>query len=164
MRDEQSMTIYLYELIWILPSVAIPIGMLVALVVTAFGVGINVPGDEGRVDPTKLAETAPFNAPGVVEVAPGKYEVRMLAGIWFFNPNEIRVPVGSTVTFIATSQDVIHGLALHGANINLMLLPGRVARATRQFNKPGEYLFVCHEYCGIAHHTMFGKVIVEEKS
>jgi cytochrome c oxidase subunit 2 len=87
----------------------------------------------------------------------------MIAGIWFFSPHEIRVPSGSTVTFIATSRDVIHGLALHDANINLMLLPGRVAKATAEFHNPGEHLFVCHEYCGIAHHTMFGKVIVEPR-
>jgi cytochrome c oxidase subunit II len=159
----RGMTIYLYELAWILPSVAIPAAMLVALVVTAFGAGIHVPGVAGRVDPTKLAETPPFNEPGVVEVEPGRYEARMIAGIWFFSPNEIRVPAGSTVTFIATSRDVIHGLALHDANINLMLLPGRIARAKAQFNTPGEHLFVCHEYCGIAHHTMFGKVIVEPR-
>jgi len=156
-------TIYLYELAWILPSVAIPAAMLVALVVTAFGAGIHVPGVAGRVDPTKLAETAPFNEPRVVEVGPGRYEVHLVAGIWVFSPNEIHVPAGSTVTFIATSRDVIHGLLLHDANVNLMLLPGRVARATTQFNKPGEHLFVCHEYCGIAHHTMFGKVIVEPR-
>jgi cytochrome c oxidase subunit 2 len=155
------MTIYLYELAWILPSVAIPVAMLVALIVTAFGAGIHVPGVESTVDPTKLAETAPFNEPGVVEVGAGRYEVRMVAGIWTFSPAEVRVPAGSTVTFIATSRDVIHGLFLPDANINLMLLPGRVARATARFHDPGEHLFVCHEYCGIAHHTMSGKVIVE---
>lgn len=48
-----SSTAHLYELAWILPSIALPIGMLVALVVTAFGVGVHVPGDAGRVDPTE---------------------------------------------------------------------------------------------------------------
>ena len=62
------MTIYLFELAWILPSVAIPAAMLVALIVTAFGAGIHVPGVDGRVDPTKLTETAPFDEPGVVGV------------------------------------------------------------------------------------------------
>lgn len=160
----QGTTIYLYELLWILPSIAIPVGMLVALIVTAFGAGVHVPGVEGRVDPTKLAVTAPFDQPGVFEVGPGRYEVRMVAGIWFFVPNEIRVPAGSTVTFVATSRDVVHGLLIHGANVNVMLLPGQVARVTARFDRPGEYPFLCHEYCGIAHHTMGGKVIVEPSS
>ena len=55
-------------------------------------------------------QTAPFNQPGVVEVSPGRYEAHLVAGIWFFNPLEIRVPEGSEVTFVATSKDVIHGL------------------------------------------------------
>src|SRR5512134_1080766 len=98
---KQGTTVYLYELAWILPSVAIPVGMLAALLVTAFGPGVHLPGHEGRVDPTRVAATPPFDQPGLVEVGPGRYEARMVAGIWFFAPNEIRVPVGSTVTFVA---------------------------------------------------------------
>jgi cytochrome c oxidase subunit 2 len=154
-------TVYLYELAWILPSIAIPVGMLVALTVTAFGVGIHLPGDAGRLDPTKVATTAPFDQPGVVELGPGRYEARMVAGIWSFTPNEIRVPAGSAVTFVVTSRDIVHGLMIHKANVNVMLLPGQVARVTARFDRPGEYHMVCHEYCGIAHHTMWGKVIVE---
>jgi cytochrome c oxidase subunit 2 len=157
-------TLYLYELAWMLPSVAIPVGMLAALLVTAFGAHIGVPGAAGRVDVTRLAQTAPFDQPGVVEVAPARYEARMVAGIWFFSPNEIRVPEGSEVTFVATSRDVIHGLFLPYADVNVMLLPGQIARVTARFPKAGEYPFVCHEYCGIAHHTMAGKVIVEPRS
>jgi cytochrome c oxidase subunit 2 len=159
-----SSTAHLYELAWILPSIALPIGMLVALVVTAFGVGVHVPGDAGRVDPTKVATTAPFDKPGVFQVAPGRYEVRMVAQIWAFTPREIRVPAGSTVTFIATSRDVVHGLFIPRTTVNVMLLPGQVARVTARFDRPGEYPLVCHEYCGIAHHTMAGKVIIEARS
>ena len=30
-----------------------------------------------------------------------------------------------------------------------------------RFDEPGEHLLVCHEYCGIGHHTMAGRFIVE---
>jgi cytochrome c oxidase subunit II len=33
-----------------------------------------------------------------------------------------------------------------------------------RFDRPGEYPMICHEYCGIAHHTMSGKIIVEPRS
>jgi cytochrome c oxidase subunit 2 len=158
---KQGTTVYLYELAWILPSIAIPVGMLVALVVTAFGVGVHLPSDAGRVDVTKLAETPPFDQPGVIQTGPDRYEVRMIAGIWSFTPNEVRVPAGSTVTFVATSRDIVHGLHVDRHNVNVMLLPGQIARVTARFARAGEYPFVCHEYCGIAHHTMWGKVIVE---
>lgn len=160
---KRGTTIYLYELAWILPSFAIPVGMLVALVVTAFGAGVHLVGVEGRIDPRKVAGTAPFDTPGVVETAPGQYEVRMTAQIWSFAPNEIRVPAGSTVHFRATSKDVVHGLLIPRVNVNVMLLPGQIARAQARFDTPGEYPIICHEYCGIAHHTMAGKVIVEPR-
>jgi cytochrome c oxidase subunit 2 len=164
MAPKRATTVYLYELAWILPSIALPVGMLAALAVTAFGAGIHLPTHEGRVVPAKVSATAPFDQPGVVQVGPSRYEVSMVAAIWTFTPNEIRVPVGSTVTFTVTSRDVVHGMFIKGANVNLMLLPGQVARATGHFDKPGEYPFLCHEYCGIAHHTMWGRVIVEPRS
>lgn len=161
---KQGATVYLYELAWILPSIAIPVGMLAALLVTAFGAGIHVPSVAGRIDPTRVTETAPFDQPGVVQTGPVSYEVRMIGQIWAFTPNEIRVPVGSTVTFVATSKDVIHGIFIPGANVNVMLIPGQISRVTARFDREGEFFMACHEYCGIAHHTMGGKVIVEPRS
>jgi cytochrome c oxidase subunit 2 len=155
---KRDTTVSLYELAWILPSIAIPVGMLVALVVTAFGAGVHLPSDAGRIDPRSVAETFPT---GVRQLAPGQYEVRLLGQIWSFTPNEIRVPAGSTVHFWATSKDVVHGLFIPRANVNVMLLPGQLAHVTARFDKPGEYPIICHEYCGIAHHTMAGKVVVE---
>ena len=102
-----------------------------------------------------------FDNPGVRQIAPGKYEVAMLSQIWFFKPNEIRVPVGSEVTFVATSSDVTHGIMIQGTNVNMMLIPGEVSRASATFREAGEFLFVCHEFCGLGHQTMYGKVIVE---
>src|SRR5262245_51476303 len=86
-KGESSMnkhaTLYLYELAWMLPSVALPVGMLAALAVTAFGAHIGLPGEAGRVDPAAVMQTAPFNQPGVVEIAPRRYEAHLVAGIWF---------------------------------------------------------------------------------
>ncbi len=158
---KRGTTVYLYELAWILPSIAIPVGMLVALVVTAFGAGIHLPGREGRVDPTRVAQTAPFDRPGVVQLAPGQYEAHVVAQVWSFTPNEIRVPAGSTVHFWATSKDVVHGFFIPHTNVNVMLLPGQIAHMAARFDTPGEYPIICHEYCGIAHHTMAGRVVVE---
>jgi cytochrome c oxidase subunit II len=131
--------------------------------VTAFGAGIHLAGEVGRIDPAKVAEHPMFKEPGVVEIAPGRYEVRLTAQIWSYAPNEIRVPAGSTVHFWATSKDVIHGLLVPRHNINVMVLPGQIAHAVARFDTPGEYPIICHEYCGIAHHTMSGKIIVEER-
>lgn len=158
---KKASKIYVYELIWILPSLAIPVGMLTALIVTSFGADIHLPGVSGRVDPTKLEQTVPFDKPDTVQVGPGKYEVRMVGETWSFTPSDIHVPAGAEVTFVATSRDVVHGIFIPQTHTNVMLLPGQVSRVTTHFDKPGTYIFLCHEYCGIAHHTMAGQIVVE---
>jgi cytochrome c oxidase subunit 2 len=42
-----------------------------------------------------------------------------------------------------------------------MIVPGQITKVTATFRKPGEYLIVCHEFCGGGHQAMFGKVIVK---
>ncbi|HUI43623.1 MAG TPA: cytochrome c oxidase subunit II [Terriglobia bacterium] len=157
---KRGTTIYLYELAWILPSAAIPVGMLVALLVTAFGVHIHMPGIVGRVNPNKIDSTPPFDHPGLVPLGPGRYEVDMVAQTWSFNPAEIRVPADSQVTFVITSRDVVHGFFIPRTATNIMVLPGQIARITAHFGKPGTYPFLCHEYCGLLHHMMAGQVVV----
>lgn len=152
-----------YEKRWIQLSIVLLIVFALAVGISGFVYGFQVPAPELRVDPNTVAQEGPFAQPGLRELAPGKYEVYMLAQIWSFVPNEIRVPVGSTVTFYVTSKDVQHGFVLQGTNLNMMVLPGQVSKLTARFDKPGEYQFVCHEYCGTGHHVMFGKVIVESR-
>src|SRR5262245_64555220 len=96
---KRGTTVYLYELAWILPSIALPVGMLAALIVTAFGAGIHLPTREGRVVPARISETTPFDQTGLVEVSPGRYQVAMVAAIWSFTPSEISVAAGAQVQF-----------------------------------------------------------------
>jgi cytochrome c oxidase subunit 2 len=132
-----------------------------ALAYTTLGLGMHLPSHVGHIDPAKVYQTPPFNAPGVKKVAEGKYEVVMVAQAWAFMPAEIRVPRNSEVTIIATSVDVIHGLEVERTRVNMMLIPGQIGRITHTFRERGEHLLICHEYCGTGHHMMYGKVIVE---
>lgn len=132
-----------------------------AVLGSVFGAGIQVPGVYGQVNPQALASSPPFDRPGVRELGPGRYEASLVAFIWAYTPNEIRVPAGSTVTFNLTSRDVVHGFRIVGTPVNTMVFPGQLAKATYTFREPGTYLFVCHEYCGIGHQNMFGRIIVE---
>jgi len=134
---------------------------LLALLYTSVAMGIQLPGASGRIDPAELASTEPFDEPGVRETGPGRYEVVMIGRAWRFDPDEIRVPAGSEVTFIGTSADVLHGVHVEDTRVNMMLIPGQVARNRYTFEEPGEYLMVCHEFCGAGHHLMYGRVIVE---
>ena len=104
---------------------------------------------------------SPFAEPGLRELAPGRYEAYIVAQAWAFNPATITVPQGADVTFYVTSRDIQHGFKVVDTNINMMVLPGQISTLRRTFDTPGTYNIICHEYCGIAHHTMYGQIIVE---
>ncbi|MCK5922130.1 MAG: cytochrome c oxidase subunit II [Methylococcales bacterium] len=146
-----------------------------AVTVGATANGIRVPSPELRVDPKLVATPGIYDGFGdppeerIRELAPGKYEVYIIAQAWKFSPGSVNFgeppltfPVGSTVTFYVTSKDIQHGFRIDNTNITFMVLPGQVSKLTATFDEPGEFNFVCHEYCGVAHHTMFGKLIIEE--
>lgn len=131
------------------------------LVASSVLMGIHLPGRERLIDPAQVRGIAPFDEPGVTQTGDNQYQVSMIAQAWAFQPAEVRVPAGAEVTFMVTSVDVIHGLHVERTRINIMLIPGQVGRVTYTFDEPGEYLMVCHEFCGAGHHIMAGKVIVE---
>ena len=155
------MRVHIYEKAFLWVGGAMLVAFMLVLAYTSIAMGIHLPGREALVDPQTVRSQPPFDTPGVREVAPGRYEVVMIAQAWSFLPGEIRVPAGAEVTFIGTSVDVLHGVHVERSRVNMMLIPGQVTRNTYTFREPGEHLMVCHEYCGAGHHFMFGKVIVE---
>jgi cytochrome c oxidase subunit II len=154
-----------YESAWMRLSFTVLVIFFIAITISAFSAGFQLPGVYQRIDPASLLnEGSPFANPQVRELSPGNYEVHIRAQIWLFTPGEIRIPAGSKVKFYVTSMDVQHGIKILKTNINMMVLPGQVSTLSATFNEPGTYQFVCHEYCGAAHHTMYGQIIVEEPS
>ncbi len=153
-----------YERGWI----AFALGMLVlflALIGYTLGgqlAGVVPHGEAERVDPARVRVEGPWADPArlVVETAPGRYTVHALAFAFGFQPNPIEVPQGAEVTFKITSPDVIHGFHVEGTPINVEVIPGRVAVVRFTFRRAGEYRVVCNQYCGLGHHTMFGRLIV----
>lgn len=158
------MKVHSYEKAFLAIGGVTLIACMGALVYATAGMGLHLPTHGGRIDPQRAYQTPPFDQMGVRQVAPNEYEAIIVAQMFAFLPAEIRVPAGADVRFIATSADVIHGFNIEGTRVNMMLIPGQIARATYRFERPGEYLLICHEYCGSGHHTMAGRVIVEPAS
>ena len=155
-----------YERLFIYAAVVLLVVCMGALAVSSFAFGIRVPTAYEKVGPRTVATPpSPWGLPAderIRELSPGNYEVYLLGQMWQFTPNLITVPAGSRVTFYVTSRDVQHGFKITNTNINIMALPGEVGVLTATFDTPGTYNFVCHEYCGALHHTMYGQVVVEE--
>jgi cytochrome c oxidase subunit 2 len=88
--------------------------------------------------------------------------VVMRSQMYAFMPAEVRVPRGKRVTFRISSPDVLHGFQIVGTNANTMISPGYISQFSMTFDEAGEYLIVCNEFCGLGHHLMQGKLIVED--
>lgn len=88
----------------------------------------------------------------------GAVTVRAVGQQYSFSPPCIVVPAGIPVTIRATSADVVHGFLVEGTNINTMLVPGFVSIIQATFNRPGDHLMPCHEFCGIGHQGMWGRI------
>jgi cytochrome c oxidase subunit 2 len=155
------MKVHTYEKAFLAVGILVLLTSGAALIYASVARGIHLPGVSGRIDPRRVYQTPPFDKPGVRQTGPGRYEAVVVSQTWAFVPPEIRVPVDAEVTFTATSVDVIHGFNIEGTRLNMMLIPGQISRNSYRFSEPGEHLVICHEYCGLGHHTMAGKVIVE---
>ncbi|MCR2804069.1 cytochrome c oxidase subunit II [Paenibacillus soyae] len=150
-----------YERIWLLLGIGSIIVFLVVLGTLGIFVGLNPPGHMRTIAPEEVAATAPFDEPGVTQLGPNEFRVTMVARLFAFDPGEITIPRGSTVHFEVTSPDVVHGLFIPNTNVNIMVVPGHISEYTYTFEDEGNYAMLCHEYCGVGHHVMMGKLVVQ---
>lgn len=149
------------EEVWLIIGVAI---LVISMAITgyqAFSLDMGTPSGLETIDPQKVDETAPFDKPGVYKTGDNEYEVVMTLQIFSFTPMDIEIPAGAKVTFVMTSKDVVHGFQVAGTNLNAMVTPGHIQRATQKFDEAGEYLVLCNEYCGAGHQMMSTTITVK---
>ncbi len=155
---------------WIRASIVVLVVFAISVTIAGFMLGIQVPTEEQRVDPRTIQNELPWSEPGVREIVAGeKYDVYMISRMWFFEPNsipaagsDITIPAGAEVTFYVTSIDVQHGFKIQDTNVNFMAVPGEVSKLTTTFDDAGSYDYICTEYCGVGHASMFGTITITE--
>jgi cytochrome c oxidase subunit II len=157
------MKVHVYERAWMWLGMLMIVGFLATVVVSAVTHAVHPPSHVEMVDPGTVRSEGEFAHPGVVTSPDGAVTATILADLYTFQPGTIRVPAGSPVTFRLTSADVVHGFQIVGTNGNAMVIPGYVTQFTLTFPNPGEFLIVCNEYCGLSHHRMAGKLVVEPR-
>jgi cytochrome c oxidase subunit 2 len=145
-----------------------------AVFMSAFAIGWlffgnqNVPTDSYRQTPDAFSKQVQAfvqehsRADGRVAVPAGE-DAYMLAARYAFYP-ELVLRAGEEYRIWISAADALHGFSIVGGNqnINLEIAPGHVYGATFTPEQPGEYLIVCNEYCGLGHHAMKGRIVVEE--
>ncbi|MBW2295568.1 MAG: cytochrome C oxidase subunit II [Deltaproteobacteria bacterium] len=100
------------------------------------------------------------NGVPIVEIAPGG-DGYLQASMWRFYPI-IKLKKGQTYRLHLSSLDLQHGFSLQPLNMNFQVLPGYDHVLTLKPTSSGVFPIICNEFCGIGHHTMTGRIIVEE--
>lgn len=157
------MNVPLYEKIWMWASGVLIVAFVATIIVGLAGSALQPPSHVETIDPAKVWNDPRFKNRGVATTAEGATVV-IIAMMFAYQPAELHVSAGKPVTFRLTSADVIHGFSIIGTNGNTMVVPGYVSQFTTVFRTPGEYLIVCNEYCGLSHHLMSAKLIVEREA
>lgn len=155
------MKVHVYEQAWMWLGFVMILGFLSAVIFSAVSHAVHPPSHVEMVDPGTVRSEGEFAHPKVTSQADGSVLAVVLAEMFLFQPATIHVPAGRPVTFRMTSADVVHGFQIVGTNANAMVIPGYVTQFTLTFPHPGEFLIVCNEYCGLSHHRMAGRLIVE---
>ncbi|MBI4614284.1 MAG: cytochrome C oxidase subunit II [Planctomycetes bacterium] len=166
------------EKIWLSIALVWCLAMFGVMVAWAALGGQNPPSETYRIKPDEFARRAarfvaarqrkdarglPVYEKGVPVVEAAEDEDSyLLARTWAWEPILV-LKKDRTYRVRLSSVDLQHGFSLQPVNINLQVLPGYeyVARLTP--SSAGEFLIVCNEYCGVGHHQMVGKILVEEE-
>ena len=111
-------------------------------------------GELGTVDARKISIDNPF---GMNEEDPNGQDDVLIAG------NELHIPIDRPVKFNLRSKDVLHNFTVPQFRVKMDLVPGMITWQWLTPTRIGTYEILCEELCGIGHHTMRGKVVVEEE-
>ena len=116
------------------------------------------PGNDGRFGTVDARLIAPDNAFGMNPDDPyGRDDILV-------SSPELHLPVDQPVKLLLRSKDVLHDFAVAEFRVKMDLVPGMITYMWLTPNKIGTYEVLCEELCGMAHHAMRGRVVVEEEA
>ncbi len=81
-----------------------------------------------------------------------------------FEPAQLLVQRGDTVTIHFQSLDAAHGLFIDGYGVDLHAEPGKSAELTFVADQPGKFKIRCSIPCGVLHPFMTGELQVDPDS
>lgn len=158
------------EKIWVVVSFAWCMVLFAMMPLWHFKGGQNPSGVRSTVEPKafqervdrfvsdyKVGEEKGFP---VVAPPPGS-DVYLLAKMWQWYP-VLKLKKGAEYTLHLSSIDLNHGFSLFPINVNFQVVPGYDYALKVSPNAAGDFRIICNEFCGIGHHIMIGKVLVEE--
>jgi cytochrome c oxidase subunit 2 len=111
------------------------------------------------------AGQAPPGPAPIGEAALDETTVEVTAERFAFQPSEIKVPVGTTLKIVLSSDDTTHGFRIKGQGVSVEIPKRGRGTVTATFTpaQAGRYTFECSRICGAGHGFMRGTIVVTER-
>ncbi len=120
--------------------------------------GFRLPGPDGVLGTAAVKHMTPDNAFGLNPRDPhGRDDI-------LIETNELHVPLGKPVKMVLRSKDVLHDFYVPEFRAKMDLVPGIVTYFWITPTRTGTFDILCAELCGVGHHEMRGKIVVEEQA
>jgi cytochrome c oxidase subunit 2 len=115
------------------------------------------PGKDGQLGKTDISRVDPDNPFGMNPDDPlGNDDILV-------NTPELHLPVGKPVKLVLRSKDVNHQFAVPQFRVKMDMVPGMVTHFWFTPTRTGSFDALCEQLCGMAHFSMRGRVVVDEK-
>ncbi len=115
----------------------------------------RMPGEDGRFGAVESRYVSDDNPLGMETDDPDGQD-----DIIIISPN-VHLPIDKPVKINLRSKDVLHNFAVAQFRVKMDLVPGLITYLWFTPTKLGMFEILCEELCGVGHHTMRGKVIVD---
>ncbi len=163
---------------WLTVGTSIGVAVMLAPGLVVWGQFVNVPEEAAEFEAVGQQWHWSFRFPGGDETF-GNVDIRHITpeNPFGMDPEDptgqddilvaspiVHLPVDQPVRAWLRSKDVLHDFAVPQFRIKMDLVPGHVSYLWFTPTVPGEYEILCEELCGLAHHTMRGRVVVEERA
>ena len=99
---------------------------------------------------------------GLTVVAPPPGADIYMAAMTFTWMPVLKLQKDVQYTLHLSALDVNHGFSLYPINVNFQVVPGYDYGLRVTPNASGDFRIMCNEFCGIGHHMMVGRVIVDD--
>jgi cytochrome c oxidase subunit II len=157
------------EKMWVSISFAWCMILFAMMPIWHFRGGQNPAGIRAKVTPTEFsARVEKFvqdfkvgEEMGIPIVEPpAGADIYLQGQMWRWYPI-LKLKQGTEYILHISSLDINHGFSLYPVNLNFQVVPGYDYGLKIVPNKSGDFRIICNEFCGIGHHMMVGKVLVE---
>ena len=78
--------------------------------------------------------------------------------------SELHLPLDKPVKILLRSKDVLHNFYVPQFRSKMDMVPGQITFFWLIPTRTGTFDILCFELCGVGHHAMRGKVVVEKES